>query len=94
LKGGSEHAVLPPTNIRLTNVSFGEELADPNGRSVIKLAYKALKPDDDDDEDEDEEDDDDENGTPDTTTILTALTAGKVCTPNSMYNALRCQQFL
>lgn len=79
LEGGAEEAITPPADIRLTNISFGEDLADPNGRSVIKLGYNAITADDlEEDEDEDEEE---PKGTY-TTTILAPLTAGKVRHPN------------
>ncbi|KAF5317404.1 hypothetical protein D9611_003932 [Ephemerocybe angulata] len=76
LPGGSEEAITPPADTRVTNISFGEELADANGRSVIKLGYQALTADD-----FDEDDEDDEDAPPQgtyTTTVLSALTAGKI----------------
>ncbi|RXW21630.1 hypothetical protein EST38_g4221 [Candolleomyces aberdarensis] len=77
LAGGSDGFVVPAADIRVTNISFGEELPDANGRSVVKLAYKALTAPDSDDEEE-EEDEDEENEPKLVTTVLAALTAGKI----------------
>ncbi|TFK26485.1 hypothetical protein FA15DRAFT_667366 [Coprinopsis marcescibilis] len=65
-----EVAVSPANDIRLTNISFGEELPDANGRSVIKLNYIPVTALDEDEEEEEE--------VPEATTVLTALTAGKI----------------
>lgn len=62
-----------PTYVRVTNVSFGEELADPMARTVVKLTYSLPVTPGDEDEDEDDED-----ATPRITTVLCALTPGKV----------------
>jgi FK506-binding nuclear protein len=78
--GGGETFVAPAVDIRVTNISFGEELADANGRSVVKLAYKALTAPDSDDEEEEEDKDEDEDIKL-VTTVLTALTAGKASSP-------------
>ncbi|KAJ2916797.1 hypothetical protein MD484_g3666, partial [Candolleomyces efflorescens] len=77
--GGGETFVAPAVDIRVTNISFGEELPDANGRSVVKLAYKSLTaPDSDDEEEEEEKEEDDEEEIKLVTTVLTALTAGKI----------------
>lgn len=72
LEAGEEKPVDLPTHIRITNVSFGEDLADTAARSVVKLTYSLPNTPD---EDEDEED---EDTTPRITTVLCALTPGKV----------------
>jgi len=60
-----------PAHVRITNVSFGEDLVDTTARTVVKLTYGLPNtPGDDEDEDEDE--------TPRITTVLCALTPGKV----------------
>lgn len=61
-----------PTHVRITNVSFGEDLADLTARTVVKLTYSFPNPPGDD------EDDEDEDATPRITTVLCALTPGKV----------------
>ena len=71
----------------MTNIAFGEELPDENGRSVIKLAYEDILAggDSDKESDEDEEKEKKEKGEDDdelgdiAVTVLTALTAGRVC---------------
>ena len=63
-----------PTYVRVTNVSFGEDLADPMARTVVKLTYSLpVSPGIDEDDEEEEED-----ATPRITTVLCALTPGKV----------------
>lgn len=77
LAGNSEEAISLAADVRVTNVAFGEDLAEANGRSVIKLGYLAIS-----DEAFDEvESDDEEPEVPEpkfTTTVLAPLTAGKV----------------
>ncbi|TEB38357.1 FKBP-like protein [Coprinellus micaceus] len=75
LEGGAEEAITPPADIRITNISFGEDLADANGRSVIKLGYNAITADDL--EEKEEEEEDTPQGTY-TTTVLAPLTAGRI----------------
>ena len=76
LKGGEEKPVDLPTNVQITNISFGENLVDSTGRTVVKLTYSLPHTSDDDDEDEDE--DKDEGTLSRLTTVLCALTPGKV----------------
>jgi FK506-binding nuclear protein len=76
LKGGEEKPVDLPTNVQITNISLGENLVDSAGRTVVKLTYSFPHTSDDDDEDEDE--DKDEGELPRITTVLCALTPGKV----------------
>ncbi|KAH6913906.1 peptidylprolyl isomerase [Coprinopsis sp. MPI-PUGE-AT-0042] len=86
LEGGAEEEISLPGDVRLTNIAFGEELPDENGRSVIKLAYEdILSAGDESDDDEDEEkkakeekDDEDDDDLGDVVvTVITALTAGR-----------------
>jgi FK506-binding nuclear protein len=73
LEGGEEKPVELPTHVQITNISFGENLADSTGRTVVKLTYSLPQPSDDDDDD-----DDDEGSLARITTVLCALTPGKV----------------
>jgi len=73
LEGGEEKPVELPTHVQITNISFGENLADPTGRTVVKLTYSLPQPSDDDDDD-----DDDEGSLARITTVLCALTPGKI----------------
>ena len=75
LEGGEEKPVELPTHVQITNISFGEELAEASGRTVVKLTYSL--PQSSDDEDDDDEDKD-EDASPRMTTVLCALTPGKV----------------
>ena len=78
LEGGEEKAFRTPAGVQITNVSFGEEIVD-NGRSVVKLTFKSLSSsDNEDDEGGDDDDEGDELGLQDATTVLCALTPGKV----------------
>ena len=63
-----------PTHVQITNISFGEDLADTAGRTVVKLTYSLPHTSDDDDDDDDE----DEGTLSRITTVLCALTPGKV----------------
>jgi FK506-binding nuclear protein len=72
LEGGEEKQVELPAHVQITNISFGEDLADATGRTVVKLTYSVPHSSEDDD-DEDEED-----LLPRLTTVLCALTPGKV----------------
>jgi len=78
LEGGEEKAFRTPAGVQITNVSFGEEIVD-NGRSVVKLTFKSLSSSDNEDDDGGDDDDEgDELGLQDATTVLCALTPGKV----------------
>ena len=74
LEGGEEKPVELPTHVQITNISFGENLADATGRTVVKLTYSLPQTSDDDDDDDDE----DEGALSRITTVLCALTPGKV----------------
>ncbi|KDR75777.1 hypothetical protein GALMADRAFT_248463 [Galerina marginata CBS 339.88] len=75
LDGGQEKTIHPPVTVHVTNVSFGEEIADTQSRTVVKLKFESLMPDEDESEEKDEEKDE-----PDllATTVLCALTPGKI----------------
>jgi len=74
LEGGEEKPVELPTHVQITNISFGENLADATGRTVVKLTYSLPHTSDDDDDDDDE----DEGVLSRITTVLCALTPGKI----------------
>jgi len=69
---------VPITDLKISNVALGDTLADPNGRSTVKITYNAPAPHDSDDEDEDGEDEDEQPAIKEVTTVLCSLTAGKV----------------
>lgn len=79
VKPGEKEAftLVPQSDLRITNVALGEELADPSGRTSVKLTYLGPSAEDDEDDDEDDEDDDGPSGSV-TSTILCSLTPGKV----------------
>lgn len=58
--------------MQITNVSFGEEIADADSRSVVKLLFAGLVPDPSDDGE------DKPPHFPEVTTVLCALSPGKV----------------
>jgi FK506-binding nuclear protein len=61
---------IPQSDLRITNIALGDELADASGRTSIKLTYQTpIEVDDD---------DDDESPEPISTTVLGSLTPGKV----------------
>lgn len=86
LEGGQEKAFRTPAGVQITNISFGEEIVDWNGRSIVKLTFKSLNSSGEDDED-DADDEGDELALQDATTVLCALTPGKVsCFPQKPEN--------
>lgn len=65
------HAIVPQSDLRITNAALGEELADSTGRTTVKFTYNTPIAID--------EDDSDEENTPElSTTVLCSLTPGKV----------------
>jgi FK506-binding nuclear protein len=65
----------PQSDLRITNIALGDELADESGRTSVKLTYQTpIKIEEDEIEDEDEE-----SPEPLSTTVLGSLTPGKVC---------------
>ncbi|PPQ65680.1 hypothetical protein CVT26_000312 [Gymnopilus dilepis] len=77
LEGGEEKTIQPPFNVRITNIALGEEIVD-EGRTVVKLKYERtiLGGDPDDSSEEDSEKDDDDVSVE--STVLCALTPGKI----------------
>lgn len=79
LKTGEPVSIVPPSDLRITNVALADQLADERGRTSVKLTYRAPKEDEEDEDashDEEEEEDDAEP----VTTVLCSLTPGKVRT--------------
>ena len=72
LTGGEAKKFITPAAVQITNVSLGEEIADSNGRSVVKLSFESLSASDDEDDEEDGPD------LSTVTTVLCSLTPGKV----------------
>jgi len=60
-------------DVRITNAALDADIADANARSVVKFTYELPQPMDEDDDDEEEEPKMEK-----TTTILCALTPGKI----------------
>lgn len=76
---GEPSVISPPSDIRITNIALGEQLADESSRTTIKLVYRRPGSDEPDSED-DEDDEEKENDNSDlSTTVLCSLTPGKVC---------------
>lgn len=64
---------IPQSDLRITNIALGDELADAASRTSVKLTYQTpVKLDDDD------EDDEEDAPEPLSTTVLGSLTPGKV----------------
>jgi FK506-binding nuclear protein len=76
VKPGQALSVIPQSDLVITNAALGAELADPSGRTSVKLTY--MRPvkvtDDEDDEEKDDEDDEDVQ----VETVLCSLTPEKV----------------
>ncbi|THH29954.1 hypothetical protein EUX98_g4242 [Antrodiella citrinella] len=89
LEPGETQAVVPLSDLRVTNVALGESLVDENGRTSVKLVYIGPSGDESDDEEEGEEDDEaeDKPGSEEPiSTILCSLTPGKI--EQSMVNII------
>jgi FK506-binding nuclear protein len=81
VKPGQAVSIIPQSDLVITNAALGAELADPSGRTSVKLTYMRPVKVTDDDEDDDEKDDEDDEGAQ-VETVLCSLTAGKV--PNAI----------
>jgi len=76
LTGGEEKVFSTPAAVQITNISFGEEIADESSRTVVSLKFESLSVDDDDDDEEDDEEDG--PGLKVASTVLCALIPGKI----------------
>lgn len=77
---------IPQSDLRITNIALGDELADATGRTSVKLTYQTPVKLDEDDEEEAPE--------PLSTTVLGSLTPGKVCTIFSRMRLIRPNKLL
>lgn len=77
LKPGEPVSVVPPSDLRITNVALADELADENGRSSVKLTYRGPSDHDSEDEQSEDEEEEEDDAEP-VTTVLCSLTPGKV----------------
>jgi FK506-binding nuclear protein len=77
VKPGQVVSIVPQGDLVITNAALGAELADPSGRTSVKLLYmRPIKvPFDDEDEEEKGEVDNDQ---PTVETVLCSFTPGKV----------------
>ncbi|KAI1796513.1 hypothetical protein LXA43DRAFT_1057799 [Ganoderma leucocontextum] len=73
---GDPTVVTPPADLRITNVALGDEIADENSRTTLKLTYRTPGAGAGDEDEEDEE----EAGKPEelSTAVLCSLTFGKI----------------
>lgn len=76
VKPGQALSVIPQSDLVITNAALGAELADPSGRTSVKLTYMRPVKVTDDDEDDEEKDEDDEDVQVET--VLCSLTPEKV----------------
>lgn len=75
VKPGEAVSIVPQGDLVITNAALGAELADPNGRTSVKLVYMRPTKIAFDDEDEEEKGDNDEGAVE---TVLCSFTPGKV----------------
>lgn len=77
MQPGEPVSILPPGDLRITNVALGDELADENGRSSVKLTYRGPPESEENDEESEDEEEEEDDAEP-VTTVLCSLTPGKV----------------
>jgi FK506-binding nuclear protein len=82
VKPGEPVSIVPQGDLVVTNAALGAELADPTGRTSVKLVYMRPVKVTSDDEDEEEKDGDDDDQAVET--VLCSFTPGKIeqCTLN------------
>ncbi|KAF8200950.1 hypothetical protein BJ912DRAFT_1029652 [Pholiota molesta] len=78
LEGGKDKTIETPACVQITNIAYGEEIADPTSRDVVKLSFESLTPPQDEDEEDDDEEEKEDDGLTIDTTVLCALTPGKI----------------
>lgn len=76
VKPGEPVSIVPQGDLVVTNAALGAELADPTGRTSVKLVYMRPVKVTSDDEDEEEKDGDDDDQAVET--VLCSFTPGKV----------------
>ena len=79
LEGGKERIVQTPASIQITNICYGEKIVDTNSRDVVKLSFESLGLNADEEEEEEKEGADGDDIPTLDTTVLCALSPGKVC---------------
>lgn len=79
MKPGQPESVIPLGDLRITNVALGDELADQNGRTSVKLTYRGPKAPSESDEEESQDEEEEEDDAEPVTTVLCSLTPGKAC---------------
>ncbi|KAI0344744.1 hypothetical protein BDW22DRAFT_1354893 [Trametopsis cervina] len=72
LNPGEPIEYAPPADLKITSAALGDELADSNARSSVRLIYSAPCPS------EDDEDDDEDLKLEPAATVLCSLTPGKI----------------
>ncbi|KIP06138.1 hypothetical protein PHLGIDRAFT_24709 [Phlebiopsis gigantea 11061_1 CR5-6] len=77
LNPGEAVSVVPPSDLRITNVALADELADERGRTSVKLTYRAPKDGEEDEDVSHDEEEEEEDAEP-VTTVLCSLTPGKI----------------
>ena len=76
VKPGEATSFVPAADLRITNIALGEEIADENSRTTVKLVYRRPGAEEDDEEEEEDEDEDEEPKI--SSAVLCSLTYGKV----------------
>ena len=77
VKPGVPVSVIPQGDLVVTNAALGAALADPSGRTSVKLTYiRPVKVTSDDEDEEEKEDEDAEDAQVET--VLCSFTPGKV----------------
>ena len=76
VKPGEATSFVPAADLRITNIALGEEIADENSRTTVKLVYRRPGAEEDDEEEEEDEEEDEEPKI--SSAVLCSLTYGKV----------------
>ncbi|KAI0358745.1 hypothetical protein OH77DRAFT_1421202 [Trametes cingulata] len=75
---GEPSVISPPSDIRITNIALGDQLADESGRTTVKLIYRRPGADEEESDDEEDEDEKENDNSDLSTTVLCSLTPGKI----------------
>ena len=78
VKPGEATSFVPAADLRITNIALGEEIADENSRTTVKLVYRRPGAEEDDEEEEEDEDEDEDEEPKISSAVLCSLTYGKV----------------
>ncbi|KAK7692951.1 hypothetical protein QCA50_004592 [Cerrena zonata] len=76
---GEVESIIPPADLKITNIALGDEIADEKARTSVRLVYQrpSARDGEDDEEEEDEDEDEDTEMEP-VQTFLGSLTPGKI----------------